>query len=38
VTEFLRRIDPEQLQAVLSGWLMKTYGKELHDETVLMDG
>lgn len=38
VGDFLRRIDPEQLQRVLSGWLMKTYGKELHGETVLMDG
>lgn len=38
VGEFLKRIDPEQLQKVLSSWLLKTYGKNSHFETVLLDG
>lgn len=35
---FLRRIEPEQLQKVLSNWLLKTYGKNISTETILMDG
>ena len=35
---FLRKIDPEQLQRVLSAWLLKTYGKSADFETVLLDG
>lgn len=35
---FLRRINPQQLQKVLSSWLLKTYGKGVELETVLLDG
>ena len=34
----LRRINPQQLQGVLSGWLLKTYGKSTNFDTVLLDG
>lgn len=38
VGSFLRTIDPEQLQKVLTGWLLNTYGKDVNFETVLLDG
>ena len=34
----LRQIDPQQLQSVLSGWLLKTYGKDVDFDIVLLDG
>jgi hypothetical protein len=38
VGNILRAIDPQQLQTVLSNWLLKTYGKSIDFDTVLMDG
>jgi predicted transposase YbfD/YdcC len=38
ISQFLRKIDPEQLQTVLSGWLQKTYQKDAQFSTVTLDG
>jgi hypothetical protein len=38
ISQFLRKIDPEQLQTVLSSWLLKTYQKEAQFGTVTLDG
>jgi hypothetical protein len=38
VAYFLRKIDPEQLQTVLSQWLLKTYKKNVDFGTVILDG
>ena len=38
ISQFLRKIDPEQLQAVLSSWLLKTYRKDVNFSTVTLDG
>lgn len=35
---FLSRIDPTELQTVLSNWLLKTYQKEADFSTVILDG
>lgn len=34
----LRKIDPNQLQSCLSKWLLRTYGKDCDNETILLDG
>lgn len=38
ISQFLRKIDPEQLQTVLSSWLLKTYRKDAQFSTVTLDG
>lgn len=38
ISQFLRKIDPEQLQTVLSSWLLKTYKKDVNFSTVTLDG
>jgi hypothetical protein len=38
ISHFLRKIDPVELQRVLSAWLLKTYQKEVNFNTVCMDG
>jgi len=38
VANFLRKIDPVQLQSVLSNWLLNTYKKNVDFSTVLLDG
>lgn len=38
VSKFLRRIDPVQLNAVLTKWLLKTYDKNSKIKTLSLDG
>lgn len=38
IAYFISRIDPAQLQTVLSRWLLKTYKKNVDFSTVLLDG
>ena len=38
ISGFIRKIDPEQLHTVLSGWLLKTYKKDVTFSTVILDG
>ena len=38
IGNFLSKIDPVQLQTVLSNWLLKTYKKSVDFSTVILDG